>query len=195
MAPWAWPSGEGRLRYGYRYRRLKRSLSRPQRALIWPLRKTLDSLDLPWRINPSYGLMLGHRHVDPWDSDFRVHAGSFWQTLNRRCVQAVLEFVDRRPDVVAHFRSLLQPEEAFVQTVLANTPGLRLVNDDLRYIDMGGSRHGRPKILTVEDLPTVLSSGKFLARKFGDDSGPLLDQIDRLLGFKPNQPLELTQGS
>ena len=181
-APWTWSPLEGRQRYGYRYRRWKKGLSKGERALVWPLRNALDRMGAPWRINPSYGLMIGTKQVTtPFGRDFRCFAGSHWHTLNRRCIDALKAFVVARPDIVAYFRAALQPEEAFVQTVLANTPGLRLANDNLRHIDMRGSRHGRPRIFTEADLPELLSSGKFFARKFGGDADPLFDRIDRIM--------------
>jgi len=56
---------------------------------------------------------------------------------------------------------------------------LLLPQSDWRLTDwMGGGAH--PKILELSDLPAILQSEDFFARKFAPNS-PLIDAIDRTL--------------
>jgi hypothetical protein len=115
----------------------------------------------------------------PFTAEFRCYAGSYWHTIRRRCVDYLLEFFERRPDVVRYFRKVLIPDESFVHTVLANNPDFRFLNDNRRYIDMGGSRHGHPKFLTEGDIPQFAGQRYVFARKIEWTSGPaLFDKLD-----------------
>jgi hypothetical protein len=58
------------------------------------------------------------------------------------------------------------PDESFFQTILINSRlADRIVNDDLRYIDWSEGR-ASPRILTSDDLDSLLASGDLFARKF-----------------------------
>ena len=53
-------------------------------------------------------------------------------------------------------------------------------NDDLRYLDW--SREPAPAVLTRDDLPALLGSGKLFARKFDPTvDSEVLDALDRHL--------------
>jgi hypothetical protein len=172
---------DGYDRYYFQYRKLKNSLSLAERAMLRGPRVALERFSGSFRINTSYGLMVG-RHADPapFNAEFRCYAGSYWHTIRRRCAEYLLDFVDAKPDVVAYLQRVLVPDECFFQTVLANHPGFRFVNDNRRYFDMRGARHGHPKVMTEEDLPRFLGSRYFFARKFERSSGSaLLDRLDQ----------------
>lgn len=79
-----------------------------------------------------------------------------------------------------YFTYIKIPDEFFFQTVLMNSPfQSTLVRDHKRLIIWdGGSPH--PRTLTRADLPALLSSGAFFARKFDDAAdAAVLDAIDR----------------
>jgi hypothetical protein len=71
------------------------------------------------------------------------------------------------------------PEEFFFQTALMDSRfESTLVADNKRKIIWDGGPH--PRTLTTADLPALLTSGAWFARKFDDAVDPdLLDAIDR----------------
>jgi hypothetical protein len=172
---------DGYDRYYFQYRKLKENLSVTERALLRVPRVALERVSAPYRINTSYGLMVGRRaRPAPFNADFRCYAGSYWHTIRRRCADYLLDFVEREPTLLDYLKRVLVPDECFFQTVLVNQPGFRFVNDNRRYFDMRGARHGHPKVMTEADMPKFLGGRYFFARKFEWSSGTaLLDKLDR----------------
>jgi hypothetical protein len=117
----------------------------------------------------------------PFNPEFKCYAGEVWFSANHRCARRILEFYDHDLQVTRHYRKTLVPEESYLQTILANTQGLKLSQNYLRYIDwtQGGSN---PKVLTIADLPKLVNSGAHFARKF-DESADLaiLNSLDELI--------------
>ena len=113
----------------------------------------------------------------PFTAEFKCYAGEVWFSANHRCAQRIIDFNDRR--VTEHYRKTLVPEESYLQTVLANAPGLKLSQNYLRYVDWTG-RKSNPKILTMADLPQLKSSGAHFARKFDEGVDvAILDELDK----------------
>jgi hypothetical protein len=182
MAPMAWAPRHGYERYYYQYAKLKNDLSMAERAALRGPRLAIERFTDKARIQTAYGLMIG-RPADqtPFTAKLRCYAGSYWHTIRRRCVDYLLEFCETKPDVVEYFRKVLVPDESFVQTVLANHPDFRFMNDNRRYVDFRGSRLGRPKILTEGDIPQFAGQRYVLARKFEWSNRPAL--FDKLDGY------------
>lgn len=181
MRPMAWPQRHGQDRYYYQYVKLKDSLNLLERAALRLPRVALDHFSSRLRINTAYGLLLGRRAAEtPFSRRFRCYAGSYWHTIRRRCADYLLDFVEAEPARLAYLQRVLVPDECFVQTVLVNHPGFRFVNDNRRYFDMRGARHGHPKVMTEDDLPKFLGGRYVFARKFEWSNGSaLLDRLDR----------------
>lgn len=166
-------------RYYFQYSKLKETLGVTERALLRLPRVALDRFSGRYRINTSYGLMIGrHARPAPFDENFRCYTGSYWHTIRRRCAEHLLDFADAEPALMSYLRRVLVPDECFFQTVLVNHPGLRFVNDNRRYFDMRGARHGHPKTMTQDDMPKFLGGRYFFARKF--EGTDLLDRLDRI---------------
>lgn len=181
MSPMAWPARHGRERYYYQYTKIKDDLSIAERAALRVPRLAIERFTDKLRVNTAYGLLIGRPAVrTPFTTGFRCYAGSYWHTIRRRCADYLLEYSEARTDIVGYFRKVLIPDESFVQTVLANHPGFRFVNDNRRYFDMRGSRLGRPKNLTESDISQIAGRRYVFARKFEWSSGPaLFDTLDR----------------
>jgi hypothetical protein len=81
-----------------------------------------------------------------------------------------------------HFLHTIVPTEAFVHTVLANSP-LRLANDHRRFAVFEEPSASSPRVFGLSDLDAVLGSGGDFARKFADLA--VLDEIDRRLTSSP----------
>lgn len=180
--PMAWTREEAEERYLFSYSALRPTASRMQRLLLKApqvlLRKTHS-----YRLHTSYGLLFGIRpQSNPFSKKFKLVGGSYWMTINSRAVNALLSFVDKTPDVVQYFRRTIVPEESFIQTVLVNDELLSISAHELRYYDFRNSRHGRPRVFSAVDLPTLMSSGCFFARKFDFEADcRLAEHLDEIV--------------
>ena len=114
-----------------------------------------------------YGPRVGWRKSrPPFHAGFPCWAGLQWTVLRRAAAEAATEGFFADPRLVAWFERTICPDEAVVQTVLLNSGRFRLCDDDLRYESFAGSRDGHPHLLSRADLPLLLASGKYFARKF-----------------------------
>lgn len=136
------------------------------------------------------------------------YIGGQWKILSRGCC----EFITKSP-LIGKFRdyyeNTLIPDESFFQTVLMNTDGGgNIINDDKRAIiwipEIGpelaskvftesettaliesGEIKLRPKTLTIEDLPFLLTSDALFARKFDEKiDGTILDELEKRVSDK-----------
>jgi hypothetical protein len=106
----------------------------------------------------------------------RIFGGDFWFQINREALDRLV--VDPAIGRLAqYYRSRPNTAESFFQTALCNQPGLRICKQHRRYADWtAGGPH--PKWLGVSDVPKILDSGAFFARKFRPD-GVAQDYLDR----------------
>lgn len=177
-----WGPREGRDRYGYRYRWLRPSLGERPRRVLRPL-QALNRVQPWWRVTTSYGLAVGRRvGSPPFDARRPCYGGSFYGALSRRAVTELRRAMADEPGLVEHYRRTLVPEESLLQTVLVGSPRIAVRNHAGRYWDFRGSVAGRPRTLTVADLPAMLSSGAWFARKFDERvDAEVLDRLDEHL--------------
>jgi hypothetical protein len=189
-----WGVARGRTRYEFRHHRVGRL--RPWQQ--WALRpvQVVNAVQ-PWvRITTSTGLALGRREPSPWGEDLVLRGGSFFCTLSRTAVAAVLRFADNRPDVADFLSASIAPDEVYLQTALgwavANDPdamGLVIENDCRRYFDFSESTFNHPRTFTRDDLPAVLASGADFARKFDEARYPgVLEVVDSRLAHVAVEP-------
>lgn len=177
-----WSRRKARNRYWHRYKRL------PDGA-----ESTLRNLRVLTRVLPihfylPYGAYVGVRVPRvPFRDGFRCYGGRTWFSLRRKVALYVRDFLAEHPEVEAHYRGTVAPEESIVQTVLVNSHRFALVNDDLRYIDYTNAWRGHPRTLTAADLPLLATGRWHFARKFDVTvDREVLDRIDReLLGIEP----------
>lgn len=176
--PWSWR--KARRRYWYRYARL------PDGAMPWLRALRPLTRFLPLHFYLDYGPLVG---VPAWRTPFgaslRCHGGWPWWSLRRRAALYLRDFLAAHPAVEKHYRRTIIPEESLVQTLLVNAGTFDLVNDDLRFVDYSAAQAGRPRTLTVADLPALAGGGDHFARKFDlAVDREVLDRIDReLLGL------------
>jgi Core-2/I-Branching enzyme len=98
----------------------------------------------------------------------RPFGGSQWWNLSRAAADHVLGFLDAHPDYRRYHEHTLAPDELFFQSILLGTGFAaehEVVDEALRFMRWpeGGSH---PRVLTIEDLPAMLASGKPFGRKF-----------------------------
>lgn len=115
--------------------------------------------------------------------------GSTWCTLTREACRYVLDFVARESRFVRFYRDSKFPDEGMIHTILGNSPFAARIRRNLTYTDWrAGGRSPVPisqahidRFLHDSTLAADDGFGPgevFFARKFGDDSGHLVDQLD-----------------
>lgn len=117
--------------------------------------------------------------------DFSIRKGPQWMTLSLPAARYVLRFVSDNPMYANYFKWVNAPDEFFFQTILYNSPfRLKMRNQIFHYIDWSEKKKS-PKVLTIKDLESLLSSDFFFARKFDTSADPsILDALDeRIFSF------------
>ena len=108
----------------------------------------------------------------------RLRMGNNWWALSAKAARALLDRRIRDPKLVDHFAATFIPSEAFPHTVLLNDPDLRFHTDQpLQHTRWDG---WSPRMLSAEDVPEAIASGRPFARKFACDD-PALDLLDEHL--------------
>lgn len=153
---------QGYRRYAFRYRRAPRWATPILRLL-----RGLNGLQPLVHFQLTYGPFVGVRRVrTPFRGGYVCWAGTQWTTLRRPCVEELTATLARDAGLLRYYASTICPDESLVQTVLLNSGKFRFANDDLRYVDMRGTRTGSPRTLTGADLPELLAGHHHFARKF-----------------------------
>ena len=119
----------------------------------------------------------------PLPDNVRFYGGSTYWSLNRVCLEYVLDYIRRDPSFLARFRYTFCAEEVFFQTVLLNSP-LRetLINDNRRYICWHTRNGSAPAILDASDFDSIITSKALFARKMAyPESQDLVDRIDKMV--------------
>lgn len=113
------------------------------------------------------------------------YGGWQWWSIPMPAVDAILQFIDARPDYVRFHRWSLLPDEMFFQTILLNSRSAQiqdnLVNNCLRFIDWDNPNPTTPAVLTNEYFQALGKSNALFGRKFDSDrDANILDQLDAL---------------
>jgi hypothetical protein len=173
--PWG-RKHQGLRRYAYQYFDAPSWLAPGLRGLRW-----LNGIQSLVHLHLVYGPRVGLRLRSPFGPGLVVYAGKAWSNLRRECAEFVASEVRAGGEVVQWFRRTSSPEEALLQTLLVNDGRFRLHDGDRRYVDFTGSRDGRPRTLTEQDLPVITGGEYDFARKF-DREARVLDLLDERIG-------------
>ncbi len=110
------------------------------------------------------------------DRPARIFGGDFWFQLNRKALTRIMSD-PATGRIERYYTTRLNTAESFFQTALCNQPDLRICKSHKRYADWTrGGPH--PKWLEAEDVPKILESGAYFARKFRPKS-TALDYLDK----------------
>lgn len=168
---------DARLRYKYRNWRVMRPTPFKQRWL-----RPLMAINLvqPWvSVSLAFGSVGVRRPTTIFTDDFILYGGSFFCTLSARSVRYARDFARENPAIVSFFEGVLGADESFLHTVLVNAQEFKFDPANKRYIDFAGSRNNHPRVLGIQDLEKMLTSGDHWARKFNPDyDAEVLDLID-----------------
>jgi hypothetical protein len=166
------------MRHDYRHWRFGRPTPAKQK---WLRPFMVINLVQPWiRLSNSYASVGVRRRRTVYGPGFHCYGGSFFCTLRADPARYVRDYARANPDMVAFFRAVLAPEEAFLHSVLVNSGRFNLDPDYKRYIDWTGCTHTHPRTLGLEDLDRLLASDAHWARKLDLDRDPkLFDILDQ----------------
>lgn len=127
------------------------------------------SLDLQKRL----GL---RRDIPP---DLQMMIGSQWWCLRRRTIEWVLDFIDKRPDVVRFFRSTWIPDETFFQTLVRHlVPESEIRTRTLTFLMF--SDYGMPVTFYNDHYDILLSQDFLFARKISPEAHELKARLGEL---------------
>lgn len=177
---------QGYRRYAFHYRRAPRWAAPMLRLL-----RGINGVQPLVHFQLTYGPYVGVRRLrTPFRDGYVCWAGTQWTTLRRACVEELAATLARDTELVRYYAGTICPDESLVQTVLLNSRRFRFANDDLRYVDMRGTRTGSPRTLTSDDLPELVAGRHHFARKFDlAVDREVLDRLNAYLDLAPEPRL------
>lgn len=111
--------------------------------------------------------------------DLKIRIGSQWWCLRRRTVEAVLDFVDRRPDMVRFFRTTWIPDETFFQTIVTHlVPQRDIRSRTLTFLLF--TDYGMPVTFHDDHHDLLLAQEYLFARKISQDAFALKERLGAL---------------
>ena len=111
--------------------------------------------------------------------DLQIMIGSQWWCLRRQTVEAVLEFVQSRRDVMRFFRTTWIPDETFFQTLVRHlVPAREIENRTLTFLMF--SDYGMPVTFYNDHYDLLLGQGSLFARKISAEAGELRERLGAL---------------
>ncbi len=116
-------------------------------------------------------------------SDIQMQIGSQWWCLRRRTVEWVLDFCDRRRDVMRFFRTTWIPDETFFQTIVRHlVPEHEIRTRTLTFLMF--TDYGMPVTFYNDNYDLLLSQDYLFARKISPDATELKERLGKLYTTK-----------
>ncbi len=111
--------------------------------------------------------------------DLKIRIGSQWWCLRRRTVEAVMDFVARRPDVTRFFSTTWIPDETFFQTLVAHlVPDREIRTRTLTFLMF--TDYGMPVSFYDDHYDLLISQGFLFARKISPGARELKERLGAL---------------
>lgn len=112
-------------------------------------------------------------------SDIQVMIGSQWCCLRRRTVEAMLDFIAKRPDVVRFFKTTWIPDGTFFQTIVRHLiPAHEIDSRTLTFLMF--SDYGMPVTFYNDHYDLLLSQDFLFARKISPEATDLKRRLGQL---------------
>jgi hypothetical protein len=119
-------------------------------------------------------------------ADLQIQIGSQWWCLRRRTIEAVLEFCDRRRDVMRFFKTTWIPDETFFQTLVRHlVPEHEIRSRTLTFLMF--TDYGMPVTFYNDHYDLLISQDYLFARKISADAVDLKERLGRLYAAKDVQ--------
>jgi len=115
----------------------------------------------------------------PFREGTSLYVGDMWVNLGARAVHHVLQQRRELPQIESYLGRCAVPDEALLPTLLLNGAGhLSVLNERRRFIKWTPDTP-HPAMLSVADLPDILASDAFFARKVDSvHTAAVLDALD-----------------
>jgi hypothetical protein len=111
--------------------------------------------------------------------DLRIMIGSQWWCLRRRTIEAILDFIARRPDVMRFFRTTWIPDETFFQTLVHHlVPQSEIESRTPTFLMF--SDYGMPVTFYNDHYDMLTAQDALFARKISPEARDLKDRLDSL---------------
>lgn len=133
-----------------------------------------------------YGALEAQRRLGlkrPVPGDLQIKIGSQWWCLRRRTVEMILDFCDRRRDVMRFFRTTWIPDETFFQTLVPHLVAESQIRSRtltfLMFTD-----YGMPLTFYNDHYDLLLSQDFLFARKISPEARVLKRRLGDLYASK-----------
>lgn len=131
---------------------------------------------------------LGIKRSVPNDIEMRI--GSQWWCLRRKTIEAILDFIKNRKDVMKFFKTTWIPDETFFQTLVCHlVPKENIDNRTLTFLMF--SDYGMPVTFFNDQYDLLLSQDHLFARKISINATELKERLG-LLYSGPDLDLNIT---
>ena len=115
----------------------------------------------------------------PVPADLQMMIGSQWWCLRRPTVEAILDFLRQRPDVVRFFRTTWIPDETFFQTLVRHlVPGTQIDNRTLTFLMF--TDYGMPVTFHNDHYDLLIGQDGLFARKISAHAHELRARLGEL---------------
>jgi len=126
----------------------------------------------------------------PLPQEVVFFGGLSWWNITRGAAERIFVYLWQNARFARIFHYTKSSDEIFFQTILMNSEGFNLENNDLRCVFWDGRRNEYPAIVRIEDFDEIRSSGMLFTRKVDPRySLDLMDKIDSELLAKSPSPL------
>ncbi len=98
--------------------------------------------------------------------DITLYGGANWVNINKEAGRYLLTYLNEHPEYIKLFKHSANADEIWLQTIL-KTGDLNFNADYLRYV-VWSPGEVSPEILTMKNLPDILSYHGLFARKFDE---------------------------
>jgi hypothetical protein len=116
-------------------------------------------------------------------TDIQMQIGSQWWCLRRRTVEWLLEFTEKRRDVMRFFRTTWIPDETFFQTVVRHlVPEHEIRSRTLTFLMF--TDYGMPVTFYNDHYDLLLTQDYLFARKISQDAKELKERLGKLYTSK-----------
>ncbi|MEY8830887.1 DUF5928 domain-containing protein [Sedimentitalea sp. XS_ASV28] len=111
--------------------------------------------------------------------DLQIQIGSQWWCLRRRTIEAILSFIEDRPDVMRFFRTTWIPDETFFQTLVRHlVPETEIEGRTLTFLMF--SDYGMPVTFYNDQYDLLLGQDFLFARKISPEAQDLRARLGEL---------------
>lgn len=98
-------------------------------------------------------------------NNLKPFGGAGWWCLTQSTIKAILNYIEKNPQLISFFKTTQCPDELFFQTVICNSRlSSTLVNNHMRFIKFIEGK-SNPEILTINDLDSLFLAKAIFARK------------------------------